>query len=459
VVSGFANVTVDLDWVVKTYFSCKEEVVLAKTKVTRRKIIANISLGSLFGLIPRPAFSSISGGLLRLHDHQTYTRFVIELDQGLHFEAFTLANPNRVVIDFPEIDWGVDENSPPPSTGIVQAVRYGLFQPGNSRVVLDLSAPGLITNAFLLRPTAGTPWRFVLDLKPTTVSTFLSRQGDKNKISNSFGSDADEEKKLGTKFPESQDSMMRRSSKGAARSDGVPVPKQKPNIKVGSRKPVIVIDPGHGGVDPGAIGVSGTYEKSITLAAARQLKSRLAATGKYKAILTRNRDVSLRLRNRILVARRAGADIFVSLHADSIGNRNTRGLSVYTLSENASDKEAAALADRENKADLIIGMDLSNESSDVLNILIDLAQRESLNRAARLAAHLITQLRKVVNLLRNTHRFAGFTVLKAPDIPSVLVEMGYLSNRVDEKALLQPSYRLKLVSSIVQALDKYFAEE
>lgn len=458
-VSGFANVTVDLDWVVKTYFSCKEEVVLAKTKVTRRKIIANISLGSLFGLIPRPAFSSISGGLLRLHDHQTYTRFVIELDQGLHFEAFTLANPNRVVIDFPEIDWGVDENSPPPSTGIVQAVRYGLFQPGNSRVVLDLSAPGLITNAFLLRPTAGTPWRFVLDLKPTTVSTFLSRQGDKNKISNSFGSDADEEKKLGTKFPESQDSMMRRSSKGAARSDGVPVPKQKPNIKVGSRKPVIVIDPGHGGVDPGAIGVSGTYEKSITLAAARQLKSRLAATGKYKAILTRNRDVSLRLRNRILVARRAGADIFVSLHADSIGNRNTRGLSVYTLSENASDKEAAALADRENKADLIIGMDLSNESSDVLNILIDLAQRESLNRAARLAAHLITQLRKVVNLLRNTHRFAGFTVLKAPDIPSVLVEMGYLSNRVDEKALLQPSYRLKLVSSIVQALDKYFAEE
>ena len=456
--SGFAGVSLHLHWVAIADFSSREGVALANRKVTRRKIIANISLGSLFGLIPQSALASISAGLVRLHDHQTFTRFVIELDQGLHFDAFTLANPYRVVIDFPEIDWGVDENTPPSAAGIVQAVRYGLFQPGNSRVVLDLAAPGMITNAFLLRPTAGTPWRFVLDLEPTTVSTFRTRQGNREKISNSFRSDVVEEEKIGTKLPRPQDSEIQRSTVDGSSSDGIPVPKQKPDIKVGSRKPVIVIDPGHGGVDPGAIGVSGTYEKSITLAAARQLKSRLEATGKYKAILTRNRDVSLRLRNRILVARRAGADIFVSLHADSIGNRNIRGLSVYTLSENASDKEAAALADRENKADLIIGMDLSNESSDVLNILIDLAQRESLNRAARLAAHLITQLRRVVNLLRNTHRFAGFTVLKAPDIPSVLVEMGYLSNRADEKALLQPSYRAKLVSSIVQALDNYFAQ-
>ena len=221
---------------------------------------------------------------------------------------------------------------------------------------------------------------------------------------------------------------------------------------------MIAIDPWHGGVDPGAIGVSGVREKDITLAAARQLKSSLESTGRYKVVMTRSRDVSLGLRQRITASRRAAADIFISLHADSVANPSVKGLSVYTLSETASDREAAKLAEKENKADLIIGMDLTNESSDVRNILIDLAQRESMNLAAHLAAKLISQLKRQVTLLRNTHRFAGFAVLKAPDVPSVLLEMGYLSNREEEKSLKESAYRQKLVVSIVRALDSYFAD-
>ena len=175
-------------------------------------------------------------------------------------------------------------------------------------------------------------------------------------------------------------------------------------------------------------------------------------------MLTRTRDVSLGLRQRISISRRASADVFISMHADSVGRPNVKGLSVYTLSETASDREAGKLAEKENKADLIIGMDLTNESTDVRNILIDLAQRESMNLGAHLAAKLIAQLKREVTLLRNTHRFAGFAVLKAPDVPSVLLEMGYLSNRQEEKALKQKAYRQKLVVAIARALDDYFAD-
>tara|TARA_A100001011_G_C14238425_1_gene812139 strand:- start:1057 stop:1587 length:531 start_codon:yes stop_codon:yes gene_type:complete len=172
--------------------------------------------------------------------------------------------------------------------------------------------------------------------------------------------------------------------------------------------------------------------------------------------MTRKKDISMGLRQRISVARRAAADVFISLHADSIRKPNIRGLSVYTLSEKASDREASNLAEKENKSDLIIGMDLSNETNDVRNILIDLAQRESMNHAIRISEKLISELSKRVTLLRNTHRFAGFVVLKAPDVPSLLLEMGYLSNKEEERALRQPRYRKKLVRSIVEAFNNHF---
>ena len=209
-----------------------------------------------------------------------------------------------------------------------------------------------------------------------------------------------------------------------------------------------MIDAGHGGHDPGAIGYSGVHEKNITLAMAKELKRQLDRKGKYTVYLTRSTDVFIPLRKRVEIARKHKADLFMSVHADSALNRKATGLSVYTLSETASDKEAAALAERENKADVISGLD----------VLISLAQRETRNRSSEFAKCLVDEMRKSVKLISDTHRFAGFAVLKAPDVPSVLLEMGYLSNKNEERLLRQESYRRKLAVSAAKAIDRYFED-
>jgi N-acetylmuramoyl-L-alanine amidase len=219
---------------------------------------------------------------------------------------------------------------------------------------------------------------------------------------------------------------------------------------------VVVIDPGHGGIDPGAVGRHKVYEKVITLAMAEQLRKELTRRGRYRVVLTRDKDTFVRLRDRVAIARAAGADLFLSLHADSIANSKVRGASVYTLSETASDKEAADLAAQENKADLIAGMDLTGESTEVTNILIDLAQRETMNHSAAFARILVDDMADLTKFVRKSHRFAGFAVLKAPDVPSVLIEMGYLSNSADEARLLKASYRANLAKAIAEAIDAYF---
>jgi N-acetylmuramoyl-L-alanine amidase len=237
-----------------------------------------------------------------------------------------------------------------------------------------------------------------------------------------------------------------------------PLALAKPTVTSASpAKKIIFIDPGHGGIDPGTIGASGTYEKHITLAMARQLQSELNKTGRFQALLTRNRDIFVPLRERVARARDAGADLFISIHADATKNRKTRGLSVYTLSELASDRETAALAEKENKADLIAGINFSEETSEISNILIDLTRRLSMNESAKFAIGLVRQLRQQTKLLRNTHRFAGFAVLKAPDVPSVLVELGFLSNLKDEKALKNKKFRAKLAKGMVRAVISYFS--
>lgn len=189
---------------------------------------------------------------------------------------------------------------------------------------------------------------------------------------------------------------------------------------------------------------------------ARELKKILEKDSRYKVYLTRNRDVFIPLRERVRIARRYKADLFLSIHADSALNKNAKGLSVYTLSETASDKEAAALAERENKADVIAGLNFAEHSKEVSDILINLAQRETMNRSSEFANFMVQEMRKSVKLLDNTHRFAGFAVLKAPDVPAVLLEMGYLSNRTEEKLLRQESYRRKLAKSASAAIDRYF---
>ena len=219
---------------------------------------------------------------------------------------------------------------------------------------------------------------------------------------------------------------------------------------------MIVVDAGHGGVDPGASGRK-AREKQVTLTFSKELVRQLRNTGKYEVYLTRSRDIYIPLRQRVNIARKHQADLFISIHADAIKRKNVRGMSIYTLSETASDKEAAALARKENRSDIIVGIDFDDQPPEVADILIDLAQRETKNLSVKFANLVVKNARGTTRLLERTHRFAGFRVLKAPDVPSVLIELGFLTNRSDEKQLLSSSWRRKIAKSLVKSVNGFFS--
>jgi len=406
-------------------------------RLARRPVLAALAAAGGLLAVPGAAAAMARAMGVRLGNHGDFTRVVLDLTEEVRFSLFTLADPYRVVVDLPEVDWAFRSHGVAGGGGddVIAALRYGLFRPGNARVVLDLHRPVAVRKAFVLPPGSNSGWRLVVDLAATSRAAFLETVGPSNRIG-------------ALDWLEPEPAVLRQPP-----VDGGPGRGGR-----GRRKPVVVLDPGHGGIDPGAIGVSGIHEKKITLAAAREFRAMLEATGRYEVRLTRDRDIFLRLRDRIAIARRHGADLFLSLHADAIARPDVRGLSVYTLSEQSSDSEAAALAEAENKADIIAGVDLSHETSEVTSILIDLAQRETMNLSARLAGIMIDELERDVTLLRRTHRFAGFAVLKAPDVPSVLVEMGYLSHSEEERLLRTEAYRAKLGGALVRAVDRYFSQ-
>ncbi len=414
-------------------------------------LIALILPGQAIGQTVTPLATDI-----RIGSHADKTRFVIDISEDVKFKVFTLSNPYRVVIDLPEMGWRLPENiledvvrrSPSGKTGVISRFRYGLFRSGLSRVVLDLKNPAKIKAAFVLPPAEGKRYRLVLDLASTTRAEY---QASLRPPLNNPGKDPEKD------LSETVAKLTQPSANGILPPGHKPLRNGSGNAAdVVSRKPVIIIDPGHGGMDPGS--TSGrVFEKHITLAIAKKIQAHLNSLGRYTVRLTRQKDSFIRLRKRIAIARAHKADLFISLHADAIKSKRVRGLSVYTLSEKASDKEAADLAEKENKADLIAGMDLSTESKEVTNILIDLAQRETMNESSRFAAGLVKQIRKFTKTLSNAHRFAGFAVLKAPDVPSILIEMGFLSNRADERALLDNKFRASFARSIGKGIDDYFS--
>ena len=360
----------------------------------------------------------------RIGVHPNSTRLVLELNESVAYQVFTLAKPYRVVIDLPEVRWRSSRKPMMSAIGLVSEFRFGLFQTGNSRVVLGTTAPTKVSKHFILDAEKGAPARLVLDLVETSVANF------------------------------SPGRMIKSAGWKAVVQPRARQPDPYRLAKTGRH--VIVLDPGHGGVDPGTIGVTGAYEKKITLAVAHEAKKQFEATGRYRVVLSRTRDVYVRLRDRFEIAHRHKAELFVSLHADSIKNRKVRGGSVYTLSNKASDKEAASLATRENKSDIIAGADLSGFAPEVSEILIDLAQGATNKESWFLAEMMVKALGQRTKLLRNSHRFAGFAVLKSPNIPSVLLELGYLSNRIDEKNLSKPKYRRRIARALLQAVDTYF---
>lgn len=441
----------------------------ALCSVSRRAVLSGLAgLGAML-VLPRLGLAVPQAMDVRLgKPTPDVTRVVVDVSEDMRFSLYTLADPNRIIVDLPEVDWKLSRDGVFGGGGIVRAMRYGLFQSGNSRMVLDLANPAQIKQAFMLPPNEGGGWRLVIDLQATTPELFAASAGPEHRIG-SFRPTAQpmaeptpvaqqdvRNGKAPTKTQDApqQDAALRSPDPRAGTTDDKGPQKGKPRP---GAKPVIVIDPGHGGIDPGAIGISGVYEKNITLAAAREFRDIIAASGRYEVRLTRDSDTFLQLRDRMAIGRKHGAALFVSLHADIGPRPNVKGLSIYTLSEKSSDAEAAALADKENKADIIAGIDLSHESAEVTNILIELAQRETMNISSRIADTIIDELRREVTLLPRSHRFAGFAVLKAPDVPSVLVEMGYLSNPEEEKLLQTAAYRAKLGRSLLRAIDRHFA--
>lgn len=354
-------------------------------------------------------------------------RIVFDADGSFDYKAFILNNPKRLVIDVFGINVSSGLENYKDKNNLVDKTRLGSVGTDGTRIVFDLKKPAIVKKAFMLSPQSTFGWRFVVDVALASEREFASKVGSDNAFS-------------GDSSP----------VKSASKTHSSPVKSAKKDSKK-----IIVLDPGHGGRDPGAIGYSGVYEKNITLAMGKELKKILEKEG-YKVYLTRSTDIFIPLRERVRIARRHKADLFLSIHADSAVNRSAKGLSVYTLSETASDKEAAALAERENKADVIGGLNLVEHSKEVSDILINLAQRESMNRSSEFATFMVQEMRKSVRLVDNTHRFAGFAVLKAPDIPSALLEMGYLSNRTEERLLKQQSYRKKLAVSTTRAVNKFF---
>jgi N-acetylmuramoyl-L-alanine amidase len=370
---------------------------------------------------PAPVFPLASE--VRLGGDDSLTRMVVDFSRKLDIRPFTLANPYRVVIDMPQVTFQFPARTGETGRGLIKAFRYGLVMQGGSRMVIDLARPARIDKAFMIDAANDQPARLVLDLAASDRDSFMRAI-------------------LESRPPEPR--------KVEAPAEG------KPN---GDARPLVVIDPGHGGIDNGTRAASGELEKTIVLEFSLMLKDKIEKTGKYRVAMTRTDDTFVPLIERVQFARSRQASLFISIHADALrrGEGDAQGATVYTLSERPSDAKAARLAEAENRADVIAGLDLSSELEDVAGILIDLARRETKTFSQQFAKSVIGQLRKSARLHQSPMRSAGFVVLKAPDVPSVLVELGYVTNKSDLQSLVSTEWRDRTAVSIVQAITAFFS--
>lgn len=423
-----------------------------------------------FGLQPAPLQAQGTGTQvvegIRYGLNAGKTRIVIDLNRKTDFRAFTLADPPRLVIDLPQAEWKIPRSRPVTAGDVIKSYRSGDLDRNLTRIVFDLRKTAVIAGAFVLEKSGTARDRVVIDLSPASENLFraaLERvYGNKT-----LGGAALSSAPAPVTAP-AANSLAAARNEAVARAVPAPetvapeVPVRKPVTpppagRAAERKYVIVLDPGHGGADPGAVADNGMHEKVITLAVARELRRQLEETGRYRVVMTRDRDVQIRLRDRLDMARKERADLFISIHADKIQRRDVRGASIYTLSRTASDAETARLAERENTAGVVAGVDLGSESQEIAGILLDLAMREKMNESSLLARFLEDAFRrKSVRLLPNSHRSAGFAVLKAPDVPSVLIETGFLSNPAEVKLLTSAEFQRRISSAVVDGVDAYF---
>ncbi len=455
----------------------------------------------------------------RIRGDSTVTRFEADLTFAIPFNVYVKKDPYRVFIDLPAVDFRFGAGAGRKGRGLIRAFRYGRMGEDRARIVLDVDGPVLIRRSYVHHARDGLPARMGVELIRTDAETFAALlqnsetdrapqpkhgagQGDdalekeRQQVAAAYrhlieqalkdeglnpaerpnpaldpllkndplGLDAAEVRTgESSKKAETRKTAQEKRDKATAkrpRADGRGGKEVGPS-SAGSRKalsnrrPLIVIDPGHGGKDPGAIGWKNVREKDLVLAFARDLARALKRSGRYRVLLTRSGDSFLTLRQRVDFARRHGAQLFISIHADKFRSGAARGLAVYTLSEEASDEEAAELARSENAADIIDGVDLGAEEEAVKDILIDLAMRETKNRSVHFARTLTRSLKGAVKLRTRPIRSADFRVLRNPDVPAVLIELGYVSNPRDVRNMQSPAWRRRAAAAMARAVKRH----
>jgi N-acetylmuramoyl-L-alanine amidase len=363
---------------------------------------------------PAQPVTAYSSRVETAHDH---SRLVFDMTGAVEAQARPVANPPRVIVDLPEVAFRIDPREGRSAAGskLIKSYRYGQFAPGRARVVVDLLAPARVVKA------GAEGGRLVIDLAPTTEASFNASVAE---------------------------SAVAAKAEPAAVAEAAPTP---------SDQPVVMIDPGHGGVDMGATGKHGEQEKAIVLEFARALKAKIEQGGRIKAVMTREEDVFLPLNERVRIAHRHNAALFLSVHADTLAEGHVEGATVYTVSAKASDAEAARIAEKENLADQAAGVDSAQASEQVGDILVDLAQRETRAFSAQFAQALIARWKEAGSLNKNPARSAGFVVLKSYDIPSALLELGYLSSEKDLARLTSPEWRDQAAGKTAEAIEAFFA--
>jgi N-acetylmuramoyl-L-alanine amidase len=375
---------------------------------------------------------------VRLWSGPEGTRLVVDLNAASRYQVFTLSDPDRVVIDI--ADARISKSKTLPSgQGPVRRVRSGP-RPGNDlRIVLDTIGT-LEPRTFTVAPDAASGHRIVVEFPAAGSAARVAEKPNAAPLS----------------APAALPPAAQKPSPAVV--DAAPsAPVKSVASSATGRDIVIAIDAGHGGQDPGAIGRGGTYEKHVTLAIARQLADAINREDGMKAVLIRDKDVFVPLRTRIARARQHSADLFVSVHADSVRDRSVGGSSVYVLStRGATDEAARWLAERENAADLVGGVTLDDKNDVLASVLLDVTQKENVSDSVEAAASVLAALRRVGDVHRTKVQHAGFVVLKSPDIPSMLVETAFISNREDERKLSQPAHRAKLANAIFAGIEQYF---
>ena len=365
------------------------------------------------------------------------TRMRLYVTRPIAANIFTLGDPYRTVVDIADLEFQLPAGAGNSGHGIVTAYRYGQFEAGRSRIVIDAAVPILIEKAQFV-PAGREPAHLAFELVRITPEAFAG-------MASAAAAAAPREA-----------SQLR-----SGRHDGVP----EPAVPAGPRqRPVIVLDPGHGGIDPGTVAASNLTEKTIVLAVALQVRAILQQSRRFDVVMTRTEDAFVSLDRRLAISQRNGADLFVSIHADAIAEKElaqaVRGATIYTLSERASDEAARRLAEKENAVDRLAGLESvpASDEDQVRSILIDLVRRETSNHAAEFRHHLLDNLKGKIPLSKDPQRSAAFKVLKQAETPAVLIELGYMSNADDLARLSKPEWQRQLAGAIASSVEAYFAQ-